>query len=274
MKSSPNDICFLQHRSVVFLRQGWENSAFLCAFSRMRKTIPLRQNMASPCTRTTRPSPSRRCRRRPPPASFPALWMSFWMMTWWTKWSLVTESRWWGPTVAFLGRREATPQAPSGKGSVMKCLECCWQLPCLIVFFLLFGIFWRVVTDRWSTLPAWEMGVPFSYEIERVILSYMKSGSYWWYDYSLMAYLGVSHVFPPFSHTHSVWSSVGPQEINSWDVAPSAYLDHGWRENQLLNSKQLFSFFFSICCSRLLAWKTLRLEIENIRLFFFLIKVY
>lgn len=202
MKSSPNDICFLQHRSVVFLRQGWENSAFLCAFSRMRKTIPLRQNMASPCTRTTRPSPSRRCRRRPPPASFPALWMSFWMMTWWTKWSLVTESRWWGPTVAFLGRREATPQAPSGKGSVMKCLECCWQLPCLIVFFLLFGIFWRVVTDRWSTLPAWEMGVPFSYEIERVILSYMKSGSYWWYDYSLMAYLGVSHVFPPFSHTH------------------------------------------------------------------------
>lgn len=152
MKSS-NYTCSPPQISVVFLRQSWDNCAFLCAFSRMRRTIPLRQNMAFLSTRTTKPSLSRKCQRRPQLASFLALWMSFWIMTWWIKWSLVTESRWWGPTVAFPERREATPLGPSGKGSVMKCLECCWQLPYLAVFFLQFAMFQRVITGGAHYLP-------------------------------------------------------------------------------------------------------------------------
>lgn len=81
----------------------------------MKRTTPWRQSLVFLPIRTTRPSPCRRCQRRPRPASCPALWTSSWTTTWWTWSNLETACRSLGATAACRARREASPQARSGE---------------------------------------------------------------------------------------------------------------------------------------------------------------
>lgn len=89
--------------------------SFLLLCNRMKRTTPWRQSLVFPFIRTTRPSPYRRCRRRPRPASCPALWTSSWTTTWWTWSNPETACRLLGPTAACRARREDSLQAPSGE---------------------------------------------------------------------------------------------------------------------------------------------------------------
>lgn len=82
---------------------------------RMRRTTLWRRSLAFPSTKTTRPSPCRRCQRKPPLASCLDLWISSWTMTWWTRSNLGTECRWLGPFAACQARREDSPLAHSGE---------------------------------------------------------------------------------------------------------------------------------------------------------------
>lgn len=55
-----------------------------CSVPRMRRGTCWRRSTDCPCTRTIRPSVSRKCRRRLPPDSSPALWTLLLTTTSWT----------------------------------------------------------------------------------------------------------------------------------------------------------------------------------------------
>lgn len=55
-----------------------------CSVPRMRRGTCWRRSTDCPCTRTIRPSVSRKCRRRLPPDSSPALWTLLPTTTSWT----------------------------------------------------------------------------------------------------------------------------------------------------------------------------------------------
>lgn len=55
-----------------------------CSVPRMRRGTCWRRSTDCPCTRTIRPSVSRKCRRRLPPDSSPALWTLLPTTTQWT----------------------------------------------------------------------------------------------------------------------------------------------------------------------------------------------
>lgn len=81
----------------------------------MKRTTLWRQSLVCLSIRTTRPSPCRRCQRRPPLASCPARWTSSWTTTWWTWSNLETACRSSGPTAACRPRRGDSLRARSGE---------------------------------------------------------------------------------------------------------------------------------------------------------------